>query len=50
MAVVLRTILDNCRLAPARRRQERQQRRAVTLQPRHGTRVTVKTRNPRFAG
>ena len=50
MRVVLRTVLDNCGLAPAHSRQERQQRRAVTLQPRHGTRVTVKARKPRVAG
>jgi hypothetical protein len=44
MRVVLRTILAHCRLVPADARQERQRRRAVTLQPRHGTRVILESR------
>ncbi|MHB8463854.1 MAG: cytochrome P450 [Acidimicrobiales bacterium] len=47
MQVVLRTVLANCRLAPADARQERQKRRAVTLQPRRGTRVILEERTPR---
>jgi cytochrome P450 len=47
MQVVLRTVLANCRLAPADARQERQKRRAVTLQPRRGTRVILESRTRR---
>ena len=50
MQVVLRTVLARCRLAPAGPRPERQQRRAVTLQPRHGTRVILKAKTPKLAG
>jgi hypothetical protein len=43
MQVVLRTILTHCRLAAAGTRPERQQRRAVTLRPKRGTRVILES-------
>ena len=43
MEVILRTILGHCELSPAREREDTQRRRAVTLLPRHGTRVVMTT-------
>ena len=44
MEVVLRTILEQCELSPSLAREDTQRRRAVTLFPRHGTRVVMTTR------
>jgi cytochrome P450 len=44
MEVVLRTILEHCELSAARGREDTQRRRAVTLLPRHGTRVVMTAR------
>lgn len=41
MQVVLRTVLGQARLRAADARLERQRRRAVTLTPRHGTRIVL---------
>jgi cytochrome P450 len=52
MEVVTRTILSNCELAAARSRVDTQRRRAITLIPRHGTQVIVRstrgTSTPKF--
>ena len=45
MEIVLRTILERCELSAARAREDTQRRRAVTLFPRHGTRVVVTSRS-----
>ena len=44
MEVVTRTILQHCELSPARSREDSQRRRAITLFPRHGTRVMLHRR------
>ena len=44
MEIVLRTILEHCELSAARAREDTQRRRAVTLIPRHGTRVVLASR------
>lgn len=44
MEVLLRTILEQCELSPSLAREDTQRRRAVTLFPRHGTRVVMTTR------
>jgi cytochrome P450 len=44
MEIVLRTILGHCELSAARTREDTQRRRAVTLFPRHGTRVVMTSR------
>ena len=46
MRVVLSTVLEACTLAPADARPEHVARRNVTLAPRHGTRVIVRSRRP----
>ena len=44
MEIILRTILGHCKLSAARAREDTQRRRAVTLFPRHGTRVALTSR------
>lgn len=44
MEVVIRNILQQCELSAARSREDTQRRRAVTLFPRHGTRVVLQRR------
>jgi cytochrome P450 family 135 len=44
MRIVLQTVLERCRLAPAGSHAERIARRNITFAPRHGTRVRVEGR------
>lgn len=44
MEIVIRAILQRCKLSAARAREDTQRRRAVTLLPRHGTRVILQSR------
>jgi len=44
METILRTVLGHCELTAARAREDTQRRRAVTLLPRHGTRVVLTSR------
>lgn len=46
MRIVLQTVLERCRLAPAGSHAERIARRNITFAPRHGTRVRVEGRTP----
>jgi len=50
METILRTILGHCELTAARAREDTQRRRAVTLFPRHGTRVVLTCRRPAQEG
>jgi cytochrome P450 len=43
MRVIIRTTLQNCELAAARAKPDGQKRRAITLVPRHGTRVVIRS-------